>query len=32
LTELEHDVDAGRLLPPQAARELVARFRKTGLA
>ena len=30
LSELEHDVGAGRLLPPQAARELIARFRKGG--
>jgi LAO/AO transport system kinase len=30
LTELEHDVGAGRLLPPQAARALVRRFRNGG--
>ena len=28
LSELEHDVGAGRLLPPRAARELIARFRQ----
>ena len=30
LKELEQDVDAGRLLPPQAARALIARFRAGG--
>jgi LAO/AO transport system kinase len=30
LSELEHAVGACRLLPPQAARELIARFRKGG--
>ena len=30
LAALEHDVDAGRLLPPQAARALVRRFRDSG--
>jgi LAO/AO transport system kinase len=30
LTELEQEVDSGRLLPPQAARALIARFRKDG--
>jgi LAO/AO transport system kinase len=30
LNELEQDVDAGRVLPPQAARALIARFRTGG--
>jgi LAO/AO transport system kinase len=30
LAALESEVDAGRLLPPQAARALIARFRKGG--
>ena len=30
LNELEQDVDAGRLLPPRAARALIARFRTSG--
>jgi LAO/AO transport system kinase len=32
LKELERDVDTGRLLPPRAARALIARFRKGGPA
>jgi GTPase len=31
LTELEQEIDSGRLLPPQAARALIARFRTSGV-